>query len=165
MQTNHNRLAALADARTNAEGAALHDPTDSFADGIRTVARRLIFSCPDASTDDKQFLQDVARAEIRYPMKALERLTRISQQSRRPEHREALAELVREYSTPCLGHVSVAAAFDEETRTNGDADMAQRFFEREPSPANRDRVLEALHAQAIATREAMTAVRRHRAAR
>jgi hypothetical protein len=139
--------------------AARHLPEQSFQQRIQLIARMLFMSTPRASDSDKQFLHDVARAEARFPMRGLERLARIAQQSTRPEHREALTLLVREFSTPRFGYVSLPAAFDEETRTQGIADMEQRRFERERTRINQERAIEALHAQEIATREAIAAVR------
>ncbi len=150
--THQHNGSAVATARTHTEV--------SFAEAIQSVARRLYFSCPKADTSDRQFLQDVMRGECRYPMKGLERLARVAQQSTRPEHREALAEVIREFSTPLPGTVSLATAFDDETRAQGIADLEQRRFERERSRARQEAAIEALHAQEIATREAITAVRR-----
>lgn len=151
--TNHDSRPAVAAAFATTVLPNGHTFTEEF----QAIARRLLFSCPATSTSERQFLQDVARG--RYPMKALERMTRIAAGSTRPEHREALALFVREISAPRYGAVSIAAAFDEETRTNGEADMAQRYFERERTRANQERAIDALHAQEIATREAITAVR------
>jgi len=137
---------------------APQSPEPSFSDEIRSVARRLFFSTPSASAADKQFLQDIARDECRYPMKAVERLARIAQQSTRPEHQDALAEVIRRRSLPIANRVDVGTAFDHELQAQTIADVAQREFERHPSKATKETVLERLAAHAVAIRESISAI-------
>jgi hypothetical protein len=151
----------VAAGRANAERTSPAHAERTFVDEIQLIARQLLFSTARATDEEKQFLRDVARQEGRYPLRALERLTEIAKKSGRPEHREALSRFIRERSTPATAaNVSVAAIFDVETVANGDADLAQRIFERTPTRTNAERVIEKLHAQEIASREAIDAIRR-----
>jgi hypothetical protein len=149
----------------NADGVAaprLDPETDAlrheaFMRDVQSLARRLYLSCPNASTADKDFLQDVARG--RYAMKATERLIRIGQLSYRPEHRLAVAALAEQWANADSQlPPSVYEAFNEETMKQGEADLAQRAFEHFPTKTGRERVLEALTAQLVATRNAIRAV-------
>ena len=116
--------ASVAAARQNPEASR---PT--FAEEIQSIARRLIFSTPRASTSDRQFLQDVARDECRYPLKALERLSRIAQQSTRVEHRDALASLIIARTTPSDESTDLIAVSHLETIAESEANIAVHTFE------------------------------------
>lgn len=134
------------------------DP-DAFLRDLQQIARNLLVSVLGMDEADRQFLHDVARGEGRYQMKALRRLVGLSRLSLRPDHREALAELVRRESLADVTAArDVGLAFDLETGANGEADVAQRQFERFPSSATRDRVRGALTTQLYATRAALDAV-------
>jgi hypothetical protein len=133
-------------------------PKRPLGEQLATIARQLYFSTARRTERQTQILTDVMRG--RYPFRTLEHLLEIAQLSTRPEHREALALCIRECSTPQYGQVSLAAAFDAETEAEGVANLEQRRFERERTRCNQERVIETLHAQEIATREAITAVRR-----
>ncbi|HVX40316.1 MAG TPA: hypothetical protein VHB25_12155 [Gemmatimonadaceae bacterium] len=134
------------------------DP-DAFVRDLQQVARNLLVSVLGMSNGERQFLHDVARGEGRYQMKALQRLVALSRRSLRPEHREALAEVVRRESLVDVESVrDIALAFDLETTAQAAADPAQRQFERFPSRATQDRVREALTTQLYATRAALDAV-------
>lgn len=151
MSTYHNPPTAVAAA------SAPDTQHDAFMHDVQSVARQLYLSTPDASADDRMFLQDVARG--RYGFRALERMIRIGQASRRPEHRAAVIELAERWSNPA-GELprSLYEAFNEETLVNGEADMDQRAFEHYPTRASRERVLASLSRQVTATRRAIRAV-------
>jgi hypothetical protein len=158
MLTHQDSRGGVAAPRRHSEAGDGSPDRKRFEEDIQTVARKLIFSCPKASGSDKQFLYDVARAESRFPMRGLERLARIAQQSTRPEHQEALAEVVRRWSSPGSEALDVARAFDVELKEQTEADVAQREFERFPNKANRERALDRLSAHLIAIRNAIRAV-------
>lgn len=153
INTNQHNGGVVAATRSATEG------DDEFRQRLATVARMLYLSAGNRCTDaQRQLLQDVMRA--RYQLKTLVHLADIAQLSTNPAHREALSRVIRDRSTPHTNPVpSVAGAFDDETRINGECDVVQRMYERCPTPVNRERVLETLHAQEIMTREAMEAVR------
>jgi hypothetical protein len=155
INTNQHNGGVVAATRPTAEG----DDADEFRQRLATVARMLYLSAGNRCTDaQRQLLQDVMRG--RYQLKTLVHLADIAQLSTNPAHREALSRVIRDRSTPHTNPVpSVAGAFDDETRINGECDVVQRMYERCPTPVNRERVLETLHAQEILTREAMEAVR------
>lgn len=158
MSTYPQNADAVAAARQHTEAdrgdAFAHE---AFAHEVQTLARQLYLSCPAASDDDKDFLKDVIRG--RYGFKALARLLRIGRQSYRPEHRALVAQLAERWSNPS-GELppTVYTAFSEETRAQGDADLAQHEFEIFPSLASRDSVLDKLGHQLVATRRAIQAV-------
>ena len=153
MTTYLNGSSPVAAGRTSSEA----QQQDAFMRDFQSIARKLYLSCPSASTDDKQFLQDVMRG--RYGFKALERLLRIGQQSYRPEHRALVAQCAERWSNPS-GELTptVYSAFSDETRAQGEADLAQHEFEIFPTRASRESVLEKLGHQLAATRRAIQAV-------
>jgi hypothetical protein len=129
----------------------------AFCEDVQAFARELHAHATD---DDKVFLQDVARG--RYPMVALQRLMAIAARSEKLEHREFLAEVVRrECGAAVAGHC-IAAAFDWETEANGEANNAQRKFERAPCRSTAEMVRAALMRQLSTTRTALDAVLSHR---
>jgi hypothetical protein len=131
----------------------------TFAEKVQHIARRLFFSARNLTSSDKQFLGDLARAERRYEMKALQRLIGIAERSDRPEDREALAELIRAEclrSTPAVRDVGVA--FDLETRAQGEADVAQRAFERRRTRATKEAAIEKLTTHLYGLRASLDAV-------
>lgn len=151
---HQNNAVWLAPDRRNSSG---------FVDELQFIARRLLVSAIGLPEADRQFLWDVARGEGRYRMVALQRLAGISCRSVKPEDREALAELVRR---ECLCGVpsiyDVGLAFDLETKAQGEADVAQRQFERRPTLATRTAAIETLTGQYFATRASLDAVEAER---
>lgn len=131
---------------------------DPFVAGLQTIARRLLFSTPRLASTDRQFLYDVARQEARFPMTGLRRLMAIAAHSTKPEDREALPELIRAECLVGVHAVDVAIAFDEETAAQGIADVAQRAYERHPSPTTQARVVEAFTAHLTGLRRSLDAV-------
>lgn len=131
--TYHRVVASLAAPRTN---------SDDLIRDLQFVARRLYFSAA-VGPEDKQFLQDFARDEQRYQLRALQRLVYCASRSTKPEDREALAEYVRGH---CLRAIAVPTdprlLGDLETAAQGPHDMTWRDFERTPSRATRDRAIE-----------------------
>ena len=103
-----------------------HSP-EPFSDAVTNIARRLILSTPRKNKSDADFLQDVARG--RYPMRALERMAVIAQQSTRQELRDELAGLVivRAAAMEAVPELIVASAL--ETRAQGEADCAVHALE------------------------------------
>jgi len=142
-----------------------HQASDAerFKRGVILIARQLYFSCPAIDEQDRRFLSDVAREEGRYQLKAIQRLARISRESVNPAHRQALTGLIQEFSgasdvvDPAI---DLGIAFDRETTINGECNNAQRAFERFPTPANQQRVVEALAAQEALSREARLVAQR-----
>jgi hypothetical protein len=131
----------------------------AFVSDMHAFARELHASAPRDEADSA-FLQDVARG--RYPMVALQRLMAIAARSEKLEHREFLAEVVRrECGAAVAGHC-IAAAFDWETEANGEANNAQRKFERAPCRSTAEMVRAALMRQLSTTRTALDAVLSHR---
>lgn len=157
--TNHSSHRAVAAVPANAERGCLPSGR-SFTEELESIARRLLCSCPNTSRTERQFLQDVARG--RYHFRTVQRMARIAAGSQRPEHQAALATLIQEVSMSGTAPSTVVSTFDHETELNGICDMAQRIFEREPTRANQERVVDALLAQEIASRRAREAVLRVR---
>lgn len=104
---------------------------EDFASAVVSIARRLILSTPHKTHEDAQFLQDVARG--RYPMRALERMAVIAQQSTRQHLRDELAGLVlvRSVASESTPDIIIASAL--ETRAQGDADCAVHALEHSRS--------------------------------
>lgn len=130
----------------------------AFAEQVRLIAGCLFLSTPRLSEPDRQFLKDLRRDEVRYPMKAVERLAAIAQTSTRPEHREAFAELIRKHSTPMGEPMEVRMASDRETEAQGPCDVAVREFEQRPTLANKARAKDAIARHRIHLRELDDAV-------
>lgn len=134
---------------------------EAFADEVRFIARRLLFSVQDLTSDERDWLSDLARDEVRYPMVTVRRLCAVSRRSRTVEDREAFAELIRAESTPVDGAPSLPLAFDLETAAPGPADVAQRAYERAPCPSTFARCRETLLRQLVSTRDALNALAAH----
>jgi hypothetical protein len=118
---------------------------------------------PDLNDYERNLLEDFGRGasvsgEIRYRMKTLRSLISIASRSRRVELRDALPELLRAEILRNAPAVSIEKAFDVETPAPGQADPAQRAFERDPNPITHQRCKEALERQLAATRQALDAV-------
>lgn len=155
----HNSRSLVAAARTVPEPSGPRSVSPrALAEEVRLIAGCLYLSTPRLSPADRQFLMDLRREECRYPMKAVERLASIAQQSVKPEHREAFAELIRKYSTPQREPMCVIVASNLEQEANGPLDIAMRAFEQDPSLANKERAKEAGRAQLVRTREVLDAL-------
>jgi hypothetical protein len=156
MRTYHNNASGLATARTEAKPRSPRREsktrtlatrlraadTATFTADLRTVARQLYFSTPSASQADRQFLQDVARDDVRVQLKQLQRLIAIAAESTRPEHRLALSELVRRHCDVQRECLDVVIASDHETEVQGAFDSSIRTFERHRTRAAKERALE-----------------------
>jgi hypothetical protein len=133
-------------------------PREDFADTLGGIARRLRLSVPDLDHDERALLDEYGREEGRYPMKTLQRLIAIARRSRKAEDRHALAEAIRARSLTQGDVRDVPVVFDEETEANGLFNVAQREFERRPSPSTKARCVELGTRQLEATRESIDAV-------
>lgn len=139
--------------------AAVRKNPESFEAGLALVARRLLFSAVGLSDGDRQFLHDVTRSEARFPMRALQRLVAISRRSVQPDDREALPELIRREILGDESAMTVAAAFDFETSAQGEADMAQRRYERNRQcPAARAAAIQFMTRHLIGLKHSIVAV-------
>lgn len=131
----------------------------TFARDLQLIARRLYVSAPTLPQSDRQFLKDVARDERRYGFISLQRLISCSRQSVKPEDREALPELIRgEILSGVPLEFNIAMAFDAETFAQGEADNAQRLYERRLCAASRDVAIEKLTVHHAALRASLDAV-------
>jgi hypothetical protein len=98
---------------------------------LSALARRLLASAIGISPADRQFLQDLARPDQRYPMRTMRRLSAIAARSVRVEDREGPAELVRSdilAQTERIG--CVYTAHDAENAANNWFDRMQYRVER-----------------------------------
>lgn len=131
-----------------------------FVRELQSLAHRLHASTPAFAPADRQFLKDVARGEQRYRFLALQRLMRLSARSTNPADRFALAELVRGeiVSAGVPLEFSIALAFDEETLAQGEADNAQRMFERRRCVSSRAIAIEKLTAHHATLRKALDVI-------
>lgn len=137
---------------------AISPDQDPFEAGQRAIARRLLKSVPDLTPRERDFLYDLAREEVRYPMPTVRKICRISRRSANAADREAFAELIRGESLP-QAEVNLREAFDHETAATGPADVAQREFERNPTcPTAWQRCKDALHQQVVRSRRALDVV-------
>lgn len=106
----------------------------SFATALRDFSRELERDVPDASPQDRQFLQDIRRGEGRYKLVTLRRLAALSRRSTNVAHHEALAEIIR--ADTLAGEkpaASIAELFTEETLAQGECDLAQLEYARNPN--------------------------------
>lgn len=137
---------------------AIAPEADPFEVELREVARRLRKSVPNLTPRERDFLDDLARTEIRYPMPTVRKICRLSRRSTDPAAREGFAELIRADSLPADA-LSLTAAFDLETPAPGEADPLQRALEQNPMcPTAWRRCRDALARQLVATRRALDAV-------
>lgn len=142
---NYQQNAApLAPERAQTEGR--------FTDQIRFIAKQLYLSTPRITDRDRQFLSDLARDEVRYPMKAVERLATIAKQSTRPAHQRAFAALIERMSTPAAA-IEFAKADTHETVTEGEANNATVRFRHRPTEANRRVLAQMVDAHIAALRQ------------
>lgn len=126
---------------------------------LQRLARALYFSAgPNISPRNREFLQDFARGEARYQLVALQRLIMCARASCKPEDREALAEIIRAELLADEPTKCVATAFDYETTANGEANNAQRQFERTRCRSSWERARDALMQQYAATRASLDAL-------
>jgi hypothetical protein len=140
------QAAPLAAEREKTEGGG------QFPAQIRFIAKQLFFSTPRISKRDRQFLSDLARDEVRYPMKAVERLAGIAKQSTRPAHQRAFAALIERMSTPAAA-VEFAKADMQETHLEGEANDAVVRFRHRPTKANQRALAERVDAHIAALRQ------------
>lgn len=146
--------------------SAPRTPIGDFHQELAALARRLLASTIGISPADRQFLQDLARTEVRYPMNTLRRLNRIAACSVRPEDRDGPAELVRRDILANLPGMAgcLATAFDAENSANDAADAAQwRFWRafagRSLTSASFEETELSLTQQMVTTRDAIDVVR------
>jgi hypothetical protein len=121
-----------ASPRTNARHA-VPAPGRGFVEQLAQIARNLRVSTPGLTDEESHLLKDVA--DERYQMVALQKLMSVSSRSRKPEDREALAELIRQRCV--VGAVAVEnarLAGDLETQAQGEADTAWRAYEQSLCP-------------------------------
>lgn len=168
---NHHNAARLATTRENPVGNRPTSPrsravterlrtldTTAFNEGIRSVARRLLFSTP---LEHHKFLSELAREEERVQMKQLQRLLGIAATSSRPEDREAVVDLVRMHCDVQRELLGVEVAGDLETEAQGSADCAARAFERTRTRAAKERALETLRRHFAALRALIDSIEAH----
>lgn len=132
-----------------------------FTGALGEFAHQLLRALPeDTTTQDRQFLKDVARGEGRYKLVTLRRLSTLSRRSSDPAHREALAEIIR--ADTLAGEttdVSIEELFDEETQAQAECDREQLKFARNPTcPTKRQRLIQAAHRQLALTRRLLDRV-------
>jgi hypothetical protein len=127
---------------------------DRFRDAMHGVARKLLFSTRAAA--DQQFLRDVLRD--RYPGRWLHRLATLCGASLRPEHHGLLDETLAQFSMPDGRPMTVAIAFDYELEAQAQCDLAQREFERFPSPETKATVMDRLTTHILALKKALRSV-------
>ena len=137
---------------------------EAFDEALGFIARRLRFSVTDLTEKERDLLDDYGRGaskdgEVRYRLKTLRALLAIAARSNRLEDRDALPELFRAEILRLAGaEHCLTTAFDVETATTGPADVAQREFEKAPSPGTWIIARDALMKQAAATRFAIDAL-------
>lgn len=129
---------------------------DPFQDGLREIAQDAQRSVPDLTAREREWLQDMARKECRYPMPTVRKLCAILRRSRNAEHRELFAQLIRNECSS--GAIAVPAAFDLECPKPGRADVSQRAFEKNPNPITAAACRRDLEAQLVTTQIALDAV-------
>jgi hypothetical protein len=159
---NHHNAEPLATVRTNPERVISERlraiDVESFATELQHIARHLYFSTPRAPEKDREFLQEIARAEQRVQMKQLQRLMAIASQSTRPEHRMALVDLVRRHCDTQRVCLDVVIASDVETEAQGPGDVDIRQFERVRTRATKERALASLRRHFAALRALIDSV-------
>jgi hypothetical protein len=133
-------------------------PGDDFEKGMRTIARLLRGSVPSIGARDTDFLYDLAREEVRYPMPTVRKICALSRRSTNTMAHGAFAELIRRECTPDDAAPGVTIAFDLETRKTGPADVAQRDFEKNRNPITYARAKAALTEQSEAAQHALLAL-------
>lgn len=132
-----------------------------FTGELGEFAHQLLRALPDdATTQDRQFLKDVARGEGRYKLVTLRRLSALSRRSANPAHREALAEIIRADTLAGeRAEVSIEELFSEETRAQSECDLEQLQFAAHPKcPTTRQRLTIALRRQLALTRRLLDGI-------
>lgn len=131
-----------------------------FHDSLRTLARRLLNSTIGLAAPERQFLQDLARPDVRYPMNAMRRLNAIAARSVNAEDREGPAELIRaDILAQTERQSCLITTFDRENAANDWADRAQWKLARTITSSTIEECELALTSQLAATREAIDVVR------
>lgn len=135
----------------------------SFDLQLGHIARRLRFSVPNLDGREMRLLDEYGRGaslhgEGRYRLITFRSLLAIARRSRKPEDRDALAELVRGEIHRGTAPTSIELAFDAETGSTGPTDVEQRAYEHNPTPITWARCKAALEKQLAATRAALDAV-------
>jgi len=136
---------------------------DSFDYRLGQIAHQLRISLSDLDPAEKRLLEDYGRGasangEARYRMVTFRRLCAIARRSRKPEVREALAELIRDEVFDGVAPTCQEVAFDQEAPVTGQCDVAQRQYELHPTPITRARCVEWLKRQIAVSRAALEAV-------
>lgn len=156
MITYHQNATPVARHRITSRSVA-HVP--EFESGLAFVARRLLLSGAALSDHERQLLKDLARSEARYPMRTLQALIAIAPRCPEAHDREVLAEFIRErILAQCAPIACPFAAFEEETKAQGVADLWQWRYARNPTSATREQVAQALRHQLAATRQCVDAL-------
>lgn len=137
--------------------AAISPESDPFETELRRIARSLRETIPNLTKREQEFLYDLARDEVRYPMPTVRKICRLSRRSTDPATREAFAELIRAESGTGDA-LPVKEAFDLETPVTGAADVAQRAFESNPNAITLADCIGSLRRQLAGTKEALKSV-------
>lgn len=103
--------------------------------------------------NDEHFLKD--GSEGRHRLVTVQRVMWLASQSPRPEHREMLSEIVRPLSAR---QACVQAAFEHETSSNGDANLAQMQYAHAPCKSTWALCRETLMRQLATTRASLDAL-------
>lgn len=139
-----------------ASGVAIDDLTTRIADAMRILRDGV----PVMSEQESQLLSDFARGRN---LTTLCKLCGVSERAFREADALSVAEAIRGHVMARRRHrasglLSVLDAFEQETASNGPADEAQLTFIIRPSRATKERCIETLARQEIASRQAIDAL-------
>lgn len=149
------QIANLAAPRTNPIKTISRETLEQ---AIVTHASCLLFSVPDLTDAERQFLYDIRRKEGRFPTQQWARLLDLTGRSRREEHRAQLGRLFNRSDLPIAALVAVKAAALYETQKQGPGDVSVQHLLSEPTAKHRDATLQALRAHRDAIDALMTEV-------
>ena len=109
---------------------------------LAQVARLLLRSVQHLTRTEKQFLRDLQREDVRYPMTGLVYLLRLCARSSLGHHRDAVPQVLRGIILAQQAHtgdelLSIAEAFARETDAQSAFDKAQITYALAPTAKNR----------------------------
>lgn len=144
--------------RTTPVARSVVSHRDQLADVVRDSIRQVTRSATGLSAKEAQLLKDIARG--RYIGGVLHALEISQQRCEDVADATAIPEAFRGWVLG--GHpryaVCVFDSFVAEQESNGEFDVAQMRYMRDPTPANRDRAIEAGNRQLVETRRALDAL-------
>lgn len=131
----------------------------AFFDGLGHVARRILLGARGLSTQDRDFLYDLSRADERNQFKSLRRLLQLSARCARPEDAEAFPELLRTLIVAQRDErINALTAFELETEAQAMTDVAQFQYMRNPCRTTKERLVDAFKAHIARSKAALDAV-------